>query len=103
MHKLLGQLTLAMHLCSARSCSEVGSSSIVTVPSLNDPLGKGGPTINLQVLPRDRWTPSIPPVLQVFESLRKQCNVTVSDKQVKFHEKIKLEHGLAVVITKKLP
>jgi len=39
-------------------------------PSLYDPSGKGEPTISLQVLPRNRCTPSIPPVLHVFESLR---------------------------------
>jgi hypothetical protein len=48
---------------------EVGSSSVVMVPSLYDPSGNGGPTMSLQVLPRNRCTPSIPPVLHVFESL----------------------------------
>lgn len=65
-------VTLAMHLWRERSCSRVGSSSIATVPSLNVPSGEGEPAISLQVLPKNRWTPSIPLVFQVFESLEAQ-------------------------------
>lgn len=66
--------TFAMHLCRVRSCSKVGSSSFTTVPPLKVASGKDEPTINLHVRPKNRWTPSIPLVFQVLESLEAQCN-----------------------------
>lgn len=63
------KLTFAIHLWRDLSCSTVGSSLVTTVPSLYNPVGKGAPTINLQVLATNRWTPSIPPVFHDFESL----------------------------------
>lgn len=65
-------MTFIMHLWSERSCSRVGSSSVTTVPSLNVPSAEGGPTISLQVLPKNLWTPSMPLVFHCFESLEEK-------------------------------
>uniref|UniRef100_A0A2P2MC21 Uncharacterized protein n=1 Tax=Rhizophora mucronata TaxID=61149 RepID=A0A2P2MC21_RHIMU len=59
-----------MHLCKDCSCSKVGSPSSVTVLPWKVSLDEGKPMISLQVLPKNRYTPSIPLVLHVFESLK---------------------------------
>ena len=76
-------LTLAMHLWRQRSCSIVGSSSTDTVLSLNVPSDKGEPTMSLQVLPKNRCTPSMPLVLHVFESLGLKENQGITWAEVK--------------------
>lgn len=54
------------------------------VPSLYDPSGNCGPTMSLHVLPRNRCTPSIPPVLHVLESLEVPYIPSTLSKQLYF-------------------
>lgn len=75
-------VTFIMHLWRERSCSRVGSSSVATVPPLKDPSAEGGPTISLQVLPKNLWTPSIPLVFHCFESLEDEWDRVIKKNSI---------------------